>query len=618
MCLGQPLSELLQSGPLTVSEFDQLVIQALNALNVLHEKGLPHLALRPEAVRVTRTADERLVVRIGHIGLGHVPHMPSTDADPARYRCLAPEYWRQEPVGRRTDVYALGCIFYEALAGRPAFSARTLELMKNAHLQSDVTPLSSVAQQVQFWAASWVMGLLASNGETRPRHAKAARKQYELGIHGLQPSAASPAPAALPGMFHPYVVPTYGYAPPPVPGYTQGYMPVHAQPGSSSVPVIPVTPQPPARSAPRARSAPLAVARPVTAKPFAQKITPLHLGIGAGILLIVAVIGFNLTGKKSPPKPPSVAAKPAVKASLPIVAEPQFDPIPDAIQTSTVPRHERAAPPLADSLVCHLSAGAQVLTQRMDGGEPVLVSAAPGEPVYRWQDTTDLGGSLSLDGNADPKTTSMLPELKVVRIPPTQRAFPAITFHRRKNLWGYSGPAKPPSATSPGLPGITLIQVLRCRPVPGLRGRTVRVAAAVDGTPKAESNTPNVISIYVNDDGTFDAILGASSTPVPPVSGHHGQFCIVSAVWDTQAGQAQLFCRSAEGITTEGRMLKNVKNAQLREDCFSIGSPTRLLDVPNCWFNGELLDILIYHRALTPEERTRVESWLAAYYFGKP
>ena len=56
---------------------------------------------------------------------------------------LAPEQIRSEPVDGRTDVYALGCVLYECLAGTPPFRRDTQMEAMWAHLQEPPPPLAS-------------------------------------------------------------------------------------------------------------------------------------------------------------------------------------------------------------------------------------------------------------------------------------------------------------------------------------------------------------------------------------------------------------------------------------------------------------------------------------------
>ena len=619
---GVPLSELLQGGPLTVPEFDQLVHQTLKALNVLHEKGLPHLALRPEVIRVVKTPDKPLEVRVGGIGEGQADRSLRADADPARYRCAAPEFWCNEAVGRRTDVYALGCVYYEALAARPAFSARTIDRMSAAHAQSEVTPLGAVALQVQPWVVAWVTSLLTASSDDRLRNAKAVRKLYEMGIHGLQ---AAKAPSPQPAMTgtHPYAMPPYGYLPQhglPVP-YTQ-QAPAHTT-AQHLVITQPQAPKPTPLSAPGVPQAPASSASPAAAQYPITKIPPLYWGAGAAGLFVLVLLIIGFAGSK--PKPAAQPATPAAATvansptttTTPVVSPaattpdgPVYDNISDAQPSHITPHPERpGVVPFSNSLAYFFTSGDNVQTYK-DPDSPQDVGASPEDTVFFWRDKTAVGGPCNMGG--DRRKPLELPKLHVVRIPPANRDFPVVSFHRSQMISARCAEGATGYPFDPALPkaAITVFQALRCRPVTGITCRTLRVGCVNGNT--------NVLSIQVDDRGTFRATLGPKNKTVPPVAGFGSQFCIVSCLWDADGGTAQLFSRAADGATHEGASTTNLPEERDPGDRVQIGDTSATLTTSGYKFNGDVLDTLIYNRALATEERIRVESWLADYYFGKP
>lgn len=192
---GESLTDLLKRGPLTVKEFEQVAQQLLTALCALHEAGYAHLALRPGLVRIEPQETGELQLRLTGYGEGFGRASATGQADIATYRCCAPEHWLGEPVGRRTDVYALGCILYEALAGRPAFQGDTAETMRSAHLEHDVAPLERAAPHAPAWMTAWVMHLMEPSADQRVKNAMQARELYEQREASLASIAGAPQQA---------------------------------------------------------------------------------------------------------------------------------------------------------------------------------------------------------------------------------------------------------------------------------------------------------------------------------------------------------------------------------------------------------------------------------------
>ena len=77
---------------------------------------------------------------------------------------MAPEQWRQEAVDARTDVYALGCVLYECLTGRPPFVGKRPYELLDAHLNAAPPPLPST---VPPRLATAVMRMLAKRPADR-------------------------------------------------------------------------------------------------------------------------------------------------------------------------------------------------------------------------------------------------------------------------------------------------------------------------------------------------------------------------------------------------------------------------------------------------------------------
>lgn len=176
---GETLSTVLERGPLTMAEFEAVALQLLEVLEVLHEESIVHGSLRPDNVRITGENAAEWRVTLHGFGQGFAGRDDSKEEQIRAYRCTAPEQWLDGTTRRRTDVYALGCVLYEALTARPPFDGRVLKELRGKHIGHDLAPLQKLAAHVPSWMCAWVMHLLAADPEQRPRKAAAARELFE-------------------------------------------------------------------------------------------------------------------------------------------------------------------------------------------------------------------------------------------------------------------------------------------------------------------------------------------------------------------------------------------------------------------------------------------------------
>lgn len=134
---GTTLAERLRRGPLRVPDAVDVLTQIASALQAAHERGIVHRDLKPANVKIA--PDGR--VKVLDFGLAKAladddesPEGEHTDLTAAARRIglvfgtaayMSPEQARSAPVDRRTDLWALGCVLFEALTGRRAFDGRT-------------------------------------------------------------------------------------------------------------------------------------------------------------------------------------------------------------------------------------------------------------------------------------------------------------------------------------------------------------------------------------------------------------------------------------------------------------------------------------------------------------
>jgi serine/threonine-protein kinase len=110
----------------------------LRGLAAAHRLGVVHRDLKPDNVFVTlKPAPRAIIVDFGLAKLIADPHSPNltvTGESIGTPRYMAPEQIRCHAIDGRTDLYALGVMLYEALAGRPPFTDEATYALFDAHV----------------------------------------------------------------------------------------------------------------------------------------------------------------------------------------------------------------------------------------------------------------------------------------------------------------------------------------------------------------------------------------------------------------------------------------------------------------------------------------------------
>jgi eukaryotic-like serine/threonine-protein kinase len=127
---GESLADRLRGGPLSVSEAVPIGLGMLAGLSALHGRGLIHRDLKPSNVFVTPHGVKLLDFGLARLelepSLGSAVGLTRTGVALGTPRYMAPEQATGEAVDARCDLFAVGAILFEMLAGRPAFGGRTV------------------------------------------------------------------------------------------------------------------------------------------------------------------------------------------------------------------------------------------------------------------------------------------------------------------------------------------------------------------------------------------------------------------------------------------------------------------------------------------------------------
>ncbi len=135
---GETLSARIERGPIPVQAALRIARQIADALDASHQKGIVHRDLKPANIKIT-PAGEVKVLDFGLAKAAGGDSAPNLSQSPTitvggthdgailgTPAYMSPEQARGQPVDKQTDVWAFGCVLYEMLAGRPAFSRSTV------------------------------------------------------------------------------------------------------------------------------------------------------------------------------------------------------------------------------------------------------------------------------------------------------------------------------------------------------------------------------------------------------------------------------------------------------------------------------------------------------------
>jgi serine/threonine-protein kinase len=117
---GEILSDLMARGPLSVEQSTEIVHQICAGLERAHAAGIVHRDIKPGNILVDRNGR----VKILDFGLAKMEAEPQVTADHSLLGTvcyMSPEQARGEEVDGRSDIFSLGCVLYEMLAGHRAF-----------------------------------------------------------------------------------------------------------------------------------------------------------------------------------------------------------------------------------------------------------------------------------------------------------------------------------------------------------------------------------------------------------------------------------------------------------------------------------------------------------------
>jgi serine/threonine-protein kinase len=205
---GESLSEAVGRGPMTPDQVDAIGVQMCRALSAAHSKGIVHRDLKPHNVQLCVKADGALLVKILDFGVAKILASPDgSQSVKTRTGSLmgTPLYMSPEQckgaglLDHRTDIYSLGVMLFEMIAGRPPFIAEGVGELFAKHMLEDPPQVTEFAPSTPPHMAAAIMKALAKEPDARFQSMEEFRKALVGEIKVTAPRPATVIPGSRRG-----------------------------------------------------------------------------------------------------------------------------------------------------------------------------------------------------------------------------------------------------------------------------------------------------------------------------------------------------------------------------------------------------------------------------------
>jgi serine/threonine-protein kinase len=202
---GRDLARLLrEEGPLAPGRAGRVVDALLAVLEEAHAAGVLHRDLKPANVMVVQDGRGGEVLKLLDFGIASFLEPGTEEAHPTRDgftegtpAYMSPEQIRGEPLDGRSDLYAVGALLFELIAGAPPFEAPSPMALAAKKLTEAAPPLSGRRPGTPASITALVARALERDRGDRPTSAAAMRAELRGALAGVDdPGPAAPRPLA--------------------------------------------------------------------------------------------------------------------------------------------------------------------------------------------------------------------------------------------------------------------------------------------------------------------------------------------------------------------------------------------------------------------------------------
>jgi len=195
---GVDLAGRLEKGPLSIQDSIALAARVAGALAVTHAHGMVHRDIKPSNLFLPEGKPERVkLIDFGIVRVADRAELTGPGVIFGTPGYMAPEQARGERrIDARVDVYALGCVLFECITGRPVFTGAHPTAILAKVVLEEAPRLRNVMRDAPDVIDRLVARMLSKIAESRPRDARALSAEIEE----LGRTQQDQAPASIPSL----------------------------------------------------------------------------------------------------------------------------------------------------------------------------------------------------------------------------------------------------------------------------------------------------------------------------------------------------------------------------------------------------------------------------------
>jgi serine/threonine protein kinase/Tfp pilus assembly protein PilF len=167
---GGTLKDKIRDRPLTSEEAVEIAVQVAQGLAEAHEKGVIHRDIKPANIVMTAKGQVK-IMDFGLAKLSGGERITEIGIPMGTVAYMSPEQARGKDIDHRTDIWSLGVVLYEMIAGRPPFRGENAQAVIYSILNSEPEPVTGIRTGVESRLEQIIHKALAKASDSRYQNA---------------------------------------------------------------------------------------------------------------------------------------------------------------------------------------------------------------------------------------------------------------------------------------------------------------------------------------------------------------------------------------------------------------------------------------------------------------